>query len=51
MINTWEDSIYRPGFMANLDENGKLYCCNALGAASNSCIQNGGGGAIIERRN
>ena len=50
IVHVWEDTEYRPGNGVYLAENGNLYVCKGMGAASNEYIHAGGGGEKIECR-
>lgn len=51
IVKMWEDEVYKPGNSVYLSEDGLLYACKGLGAASNEWIHAGGGGEKIEIRN
>jgi len=50
IVRIWEDEVYKPGNSVYLTEDGLLYACKGLGAASNEWIHAGGGGEKIEIR-
>lgn len=50
IVKMWEDDGYKPGNSVYLNEEGLLYACKGLGAASNEWIHAGGGGEKIEIR-
>ena len=50
IAHVWIDSIYRPGNSVFLSEDGLLYRAGGRGAASNTYINAGGGGEVLEIR-
>lgn len=48
VVNSWPDSLYRPGNSAYLRNDGSLVKTGSRGAAANTFIQAGGAGEVVQ---